>query len=274
MVEFLNRTIHENMLLESTPSSFHANHLDEELLDLLKTAGVKTVGIGVETGSQQMQRRLKKNLDLIKVKKVVDLIKSKGLLVHINFMVGFPHETMDQIKETLDLARELKAHSNQFLILVPYPGTEIYEQAKRDCILVHDDSSLDFFDPRKANALRSDEWTYEQLSDLIYDVNLELNFLNNPALSEEENRSGFLTYLDNLLLRIPGHVIALIILGYFEKKEETRRNWEERYTEALRSMEDREVNETFRKYLSLDHPIINDFNAYCETTHAQISHFG
>lgn len=272
MLDFLNSTIREQIPLESAPSSFHANHLDDELLDLLKTAGVKTIGIGVESGSQQQQKRLKKNLDLSNVKKIVGLIKSKGLLVHANFMVGFPHETMDQINETLDLARELKAHSNQFLILVPYPGTEIYEEAKRDHLLTFDESSLDLFEPRKTNFLHSDEWTYEQLAKLIYDVNIDLNFLNNPALSEGENQVWLLGFLENLLLRIPGHVIAIIMLGYMYKNQEKSGNWEKYYLEAVKNLRVEAVNETFIKYFSWQHPIIDDFNAYCVVNNIQIGH--
>jgi anaerobic magnesium-protoporphyrin IX monomethyl ester cyclase len=271
MLDFLDSVIREQITLESAPSSFHANHLDEKLLDLLKTAGVKTIGIGVESGSQQQQKRLKKNLDLSHVKKIVKLIKSKGLLVHINYMVGFPHETVVQIKETIDLARELKAHSNQFLILVPYPGTEIYEEAKRDLLLTFDESCLDSYEPRGTNFLRSDEWTYEQLAEMIYDANIDLNFLNNSALSEEENRNWFLGFLKNLLLRIPGHVIVLIVLGYLLKNQDKSGNWEMYYLEAIKNLGIEAVFETFHKYLSWKHPIIDEFNSYCEANNTPIT---
>ncbi len=270
MAEFLNSIIREQIVLEAAPSSFHANHLDDELLELLKKAGVKTIGIGVETGSQELQKRIKKNLDLERVTKIVRMIKSKGLRVHANYMVGFPHESMDQIEETLEFAKALKAHSNQFLVLVPYPGTELFEQAKKDQLLTIDESSLDSFEPRKANFLFSTEWTFERLSELIYDRNIDLNFLNNPDLEDGEYRDSFRGFLEDLLVRIPGHVIALIVLGHIYKKEKKIEKAEQFFLEAVKNLGTDNINETFHKYLFWPHPIIEEFNAYCEANGIQI----
>ena len=89
MMEFLHQVLENNIQLEPVPSSFHAHHLDEELIDYLKKAGIKIIGIAVETGSPEMQKRLRKNLDFEKVKQVVRIIKEKGLKVHINYLFGF-----------------------------------------------------------------------------------------------------------------------------------------------------------------------------------------
>jgi anaerobic magnesium-protoporphyrin IX monomethyl ester cyclase len=260
MIYFLEKVIQEKIVLDPAPSSFHVNHLDGDMIDMLKKAGVKTVGIGVETGSVEMQRLLKKNLNLDKVREIVSLIKTKGLRVHINYMVGFPGETRAQIEETLNLARELKAHSNQFLILVPYPGTEIFMEAKLGGLIAVDDSLLDNFDPRKSDFLFSDEWSYAQLSEIIYDANVELNFLSNPALADEDDLDSFLVFLENLVLRIPGHVVAMILAGYIYRKKGNSKKAAKYYEEARRNLGEDKVAETFAKYLEWDFPPIHDFN--------------
>ena len=66
--------------------------------------------IAVETGSPEMQKRINKNLNFDMVRKVVKMIKSHGVPVYICWMVGFPNETLDQINETFNFARELKAN--------------------------------------------------------------------------------------------------------------------------------------------------------------------
>jgi anaerobic magnesium-protoporphyrin IX monomethyl ester cyclase len=263
MLDFLDKVLENNIKLEPVPSSFHAHHIDEQLIDLLKKAGIKTFGIAVETGSPEMQKRLKKNLNFDKVRKVVELIKSKGLRVHVNFMFGFPNETMDQVNETLSVARSLNAHSNQFLILVPYPGTEVYEDAKRHNLLNFDESNLDNFEPRRSNFLLSDEWTAAQLEEIIYDANIELNFLNNPSLRIPDQIDEFLQFCEKLLLRIPGHIAAYLVVGYIYKQKGNMEMLEKNYMGAVESFNDKGINETFHRYLSWDNPLVNDFNNYC-----------
>jgi radical SAM superfamily enzyme YgiQ (UPF0313 family) len=270
MIEFLHKVVENNIEMEPVPSSFHVHHLDKELIDLLEKVGIKTVGIAVETGSHEMQKRVKKNLDFDKVKEVVRLVKSKGLRIHINYMFGFPNETMKQIKETLDMARELNAHSNQFLILVPYPGTEIFEEAKQDNLLNFDENDLDNFEPRRFNYLYSDEWTAAQLGEIIYDANIELNFLSNPSLNIPSQLDSFLEFCERLLLRIPGHIAAYLVVGYIYKQKDDKDNYEKHYQGAVESFKDKGTFETFYKYLSWDNPIVKDFNHFCRSKGIEI----
>jgi len=273
MLDFLQKVLANNIVLEAVPSSFHAHHLDEELIDLLKKAGIKIIGIAVETGSPEMQKRLKKNLDFNKVKEVVRWIKAGGLRVHINYMFGFPNETMEQVNETLAVARELNAHSSQFLILVPYPGTEVYEEAKRDNLLVLDGDNLDNFEPRRSNYLLSDEWTAAQLEEIIYDANIELNFLNNPSLNIPDQLEDFRDFCEKLLLRIPGHIAAAIAVGFIYKNKNDMANCEKFYNTAVESFKEKGTFETFFKYLAWDNPIVADFNRYCRSKNIDIRTF-
>ena len=264
IIEFLHKVLENDIKLEPVPSSFHAHHIDDEIIGLLKKAGIKTLGIAVETGSPAMQKQLKKNLDFDKVKEVVKIIKSHGLRVHINYMFGFPNETMDQVHETLSIARQLNAHSNQFLILVPYPRTEVYEEARKYNLLNFDENNLDNFEPRRSNFLLSDEWTAAQLEEIIYDANIELNFLNNPSLTTPDQIDEFLDFCEKLLLRIPGHIASYLVVGYIYKQKGDMENYRKNYDGAIESFKDWSVNETFYRYLSWDNPLVNDFNAYCK----------
>lgn len=263
MAEFLRRVIEEKLTLEARPTSFSVNHLDREILDLLKKAGVKIVGIAVESGSAEMQKRIRKNLDFDRVREVVRLIHSVGLRVHVNYLVGFPGETLDQVKETLNLARELRTYSSQFLILVPYPGTEAYREARQNNLLRFDERNLELFEPRRADFLYSDEWTSAQLEEMNYDANIELNFLNNPALEQEAHLDDFLAFLENLLVRLPGHVIAQVVAGYIYKKRSEAAKCASFYRRAAERLKDREIAETFDRYLAWGHPIIKDFRDFC-----------
>ncbi len=260
--EFLKRIISMKLPLKLTASNFSVKHLDREIIGLLAKAGMGEFGIAVESGSPEIQRRTNKNLDFNKIRKVVRIMKQNDLHVHICWMVGFPNETLKQIKSTFNFARELKAHSNQFLTVLPYPGTQLFNEAKSANLLVFKEDDLDKFNCRECDYLKSDEWNYEQLRDMIYDANIEMNFLNNPSLKTAKGKDSFLDYLEKLLLRLPDHVISHIIVGYLYKRKKNNFKCEKHYKSAIELLKNKDLHKTFNKYLSWNSPIIKDFNRF------------
>ena len=195
-----------------TASNFSVKHLDPMIIDALIGCGLKTFNVAVETGCPEMQKKINKRLDFDQVRHVVQMLKDRDVHVHLCWMLGFPGETRKQLDMTFALARELRAHSNQFLTVLPYPGTKLYEDAKRDGLL-NFDGNLDNFDCRGGDYVRSDEWTHEQLQGMIYDANIEINFINNPRLDDPAGRKVFKAYLLGLVKRLPEHVIAHLLLA-------------------------------------------------------------
>lgn len=262
--EFLTKMIDMGLVLDATASNFSVKDLDEEIIDLLAKTGVKRFGIAVETGSKEIQKQIKKNISFDKVREVVGIMKSKKLHVHICWMVGFPNETIKQINSTFDFARELRAHSNQFLSVLPYPGTKLFEEAKHNDLLVFPEDDLSKFDYRKCDYLKSDEWDYEQLQKMIYDANIEMNFLNNPSLETFEGKEYFLEDLKSLLKRLPEHIIAHIIVGYLYSQKNNFAERERHYNLSIDLFKNKTLYDTFNKYLLWDNPVIKDFNQYLE----------
>jgi len=72
----------------------------------------------------------------------VKTAKELGILVHGTFVLGLPGESAETIEETIRFARELDPYSIQVSLAAPYPGTELYEQAKREGWLVKEGSRL------------------------------------------------------------------------------------------------------------------------------------
>lgn len=270
IMQFLRRIIEIKLPIKLTASNFSVKRLDEEIVDLLVEAGFHSFGIAVETGSPEMQKKINKNLDFTHIRKMVGVIKSyKDVHLHINWMVGFPNETIEQINQTFDFARELEAHSNQFLAVLPYPGTQLFDEAKSANLLIFNDEDLDKFDCRKCDYLKSNEWNYEQLQGKIYDINIELNFLKNPLLKNEEGKKEYLKYLEGLLQKLPEHIIANIIAGYLYK-ESNAQKYKEYYEKVVGLLEDEALCRIFSKYLTGDHYILKDFNEYAQKTKKQL----
>jgi len=272
LVEFLERTINTSFDFKFSASNFSVKHLDEEIIDLvLKAYGPgQFVGVAVETGCPTMQKRIKKYLDFDKIKEVVRLMKSRKLHVHIHWMVGFPNETIKQIQQTFAFARELRAHSNQFLTVTPYPGTELFYEAKDADLLRIPAYDFDKYDNRRSEYLKSDEWDYKLLQEMVYDANIEINFLNHPQLDIPEEIDEFKTYLTELLKRLPDHIISRILVGYIYKKKGNMVECEKYYHYAFTLFKDERLYNTFYKYLSWDYDSIRDFNHYLDVNHLEI----
>ncbi len=240
---------------------FSVKHLNETVLDLLKAAHVERICFAVETGSPEVQKSIRKNLDLDQVRKVMTMIKARKLYTQICWMIGFPHETLEQVKQTLRLVKELRAEHNMFSLVVPYPGTAMFESANKDGLLSFADDSLDNYDRRKGGLVRSEQWTQAGLQNMAYEVNIDVNFLNNSYLDSEEGRAHFLFELEGLTARLPDHVIVKIVLGhlYGLKKDEPKRS--ACYAAAANLLRREDLRDVFGKYFEWDHPLIKEFHA-------------
>lgn len=262
MEEFLNRMIDENLIMKMYASNFNIKHLDEEVIALLEKAGVRQLGIAVETASPEMQKFIRKNLNMDRVRKIVKILQKRKFHIHICWMVGFPNESIDQINDTFDLVREFRGNTNSFSIVLPYPGTRLFEDTKAMGALANPDNYLDKFDNRSCDHIKSNEWDYEMLQEMIYDINIEVNFLNNRAMDTEDGREYFHEYLCTFLKRMPDHVIGHIIVGYLYRLKNDKKTGAEHYERAMELLKEPVLKSTFTKYLSWDQMIITDFNEY------------
>lgn len=259
IVELLSRLIELGSPIKFTVSNFSVKHLDNEIIDLFLKAGITGFTLAIETGSLEIQKKVGKNIDLDKAVKIAKEIQSRGAQIHLCWMVGFPHETISQINETFNFARKMRAESNQFLTVVPYPGTELFEKAKNDDLLFFTDNYLDRYDMRRCDYIKSDEWNYKQLQDMIYDVNIELNFLNTPLLETTAGKKAMISQMKNLIIRLPDHVIAHIVLGFLLKHESQFTESKQHYDTAIRLLENKKLSDVFSKYINVNNSIMNDF---------------
>lgn len=85
-----------------------ADHLTAGIVRQLKRTGCTYVGIGVETGVQEMQKTLRKHLDLKQVENAVAWLAGEGIFTKCYFMLGFPGETLDEMARTINFAVRLK----------------------------------------------------------------------------------------------------------------------------------------------------------------------
>jgi len=107
----------------------------------LRAAGCHTVYIGAESGSQRILNIMKKGILVDDIVKSVGILKKEGLGVILSFVIGTPSETRQEIDETIDLACRLDPDLAQFTVCTPYPGTPLFDEARRNGWLVSEEWS-------------------------------------------------------------------------------------------------------------------------------------
>jgi len=113
--------------------------VSEEMLSAMKRSGCYRVSLGAESGSQRILDTIGKGIRVQQIRDAVKLSKKAGLETIVFFMVGNPGETSEDVRMTIDLARELSPDFVQVTVAVPYPGTRLYETIKKNGRFIVDD---------------------------------------------------------------------------------------------------------------------------------------
>lgn len=103
----------------------------EKIAEFIKCGGTR-IYVGVESGSQQILDRVKKNLKIEEIKRRTKWLNDAGIPWSAFFVVGFPFETLEDLKKTKELICEIKPSFVSLNRFTPYPGTEIYNEYYAD----------------------------------------------------------------------------------------------------------------------------------------------
>ncbi|MFD3158851.1 B12-binding domain-containing radical SAM protein (plasmid) [Haloimpatiens sp. FM7330] len=119
--------------------------LDEEMIKKMKESGCESIYLGIETGSERMQKIINKNLNLSDVKSKIKILNKYKIEVTASFIYGFPGETIDNVRETLrliDILRKEGVKHTQLHLLGILPGTELYEKLKDKLVFSNNISDI------------------------------------------------------------------------------------------------------------------------------------
>ena len=105
------------------------NAITRRMIKKMKEAGCKKVSFGLESGSQVILDKMRKNSTLEMGRNAVKIVNQEGLNVHASFMIGNIGETRKTVDQTIRFARSLDLDNATFFITTPYPGTDLYNIA-------------------------------------------------------------------------------------------------------------------------------------------------
>ena len=107
---------------------------------LMKKAGFRFILYGLESANQKTLDFVNKNEKTSSALKTLIMAKKAKLEPHVTVMIGYPHENLKESQKTLNLARYIfqnnLADSLQATILIPYPGTPLFNYCQKNNLLL------------------------------------------------------------------------------------------------------------------------------------------
>jgi radical SAM superfamily enzyme YgiQ (UPF0313 family) len=104
-----------------------AEHVNPELLKLMKAAGCWMISLGIESGDEQLLKQHRQNVDLQLLAQTIRAIKKAGIRVKGLLMMGLPGESEDTIKNSMDYVFSLPIDDFNLAKFTPFPGSPLYE---------------------------------------------------------------------------------------------------------------------------------------------------
>jgi radical SAM superfamily enzyme YgiQ (UPF0313 family) len=115
--------------------------VQDHVLEKLKAAGFRWLGLGIESGSQHVRDGVEKGrFGEPEIVNTVKKIQAHGIHVAANYIFGLPDDTLDSMQATLDLALTLNTEWANFYCAMAYPGSPLYAQAKEKGWSLPDDA--------------------------------------------------------------------------------------------------------------------------------------
>ena len=105
-------------------------NLDYDTIKSFKDNGLRLFLVGYESGNDETLTRIKKGVTTEEMRRFTRDCHKAGVIIHGTFILGLPVETRETIEQTVRFAQELDVFSMQVSLAAPYPGTELYEQAR------------------------------------------------------------------------------------------------------------------------------------------------
>lgn len=144
--DIANRLIEENMNIKWCCET-RLDCLDTDIIDLMKESGLRSINVGIESYSKDiLEKASRKAIDSRYQEEIIDYCENNGIKISAFYILGFPDDTIESVKKTIDYARKLNTTIAQFTILTPYPGTNYFEKVK-DHIMTDDFTRFDAYTP-------------------------------------------------------------------------------------------------------------------------------
>jgi radical SAM superfamily enzyme YgiQ (UPF0313 family) len=109
-------------------SCYARANMSYEVLAIMKRAGCRNLHVGFESADPEVLKRIKKGLSVERMTRFAEDAKRAGLRIHGDFAIGFPGETPEGARRTIEWACRMNPHTAQFQLMIPFPGTPYHAE--------------------------------------------------------------------------------------------------------------------------------------------------
>lgn len=213
------------------PNGLSVAFMDEEMIRLMRDAGMDTVDLAIESGSPfVLNKIINKPLRLDMVKPVVQNLRKYGFWIHGFFVSGLPGERDEHREETVNFIKEVGLDWSGFSVAVPTRGSRLF----KICIdngYISKDIEIGEVDVNKIS-INTPEYSSDYIKDKTYLMNLDVNFVNNYRMKNGDYEIAANAFKD-VLNRYDNHAFAHYYLSKalhaLNKKTEAKKAMDKYY---------------------------------------------
>ncbi|MEM1542497.1 MAG: radical SAM protein [Candidatus Bathyarchaeia archaeon] len=134
--ELMRRKLDIKWMCES-----RVDEVNRELLEKMKRAGCRRIHFGVETGDPSILKIAKPGVKIETIKKTFKITREIGIPRQAHIILGWPDDDYGTLDNTRKLILKIEPEAINLNFLTPYPGTKMYEIAKKNSLILTRDWS-------------------------------------------------------------------------------------------------------------------------------------
>lgn len=208
LVELIKKYGLDKENLFSLPNGLSVAVMTEETIDNIYAMGIDFFRVAIESGSDYTQKNIIfKNVDLQKARKIIDHIRTTGLPIETNFILGFPGETRQLMQETVDYIDTIDVDWVHLFAALPLPGTRLFHQFAEMGMIDPENFDWDMSRYPLRN-FDTPEISANDLAQLVYDTNIYTNFLRNKNIRHGRYQRAINSFNEMVLTKYPFHIPA------------------------------------------------------------------
>jgi radical SAM superfamily enzyme YgiQ (UPF0313 family) len=128
VIEFCDKIVYQNLVfLWST--SIRVDLITHEIASKMRLAGCYNVSIGIESANNEVLKLMNKHNTKEKIYAGIQILRSEGIDVMGQFMIGNPGDTLETIKESIEFAKTSNLTGVEFYTALPYKDSLLYDFA-------------------------------------------------------------------------------------------------------------------------------------------------
>lgn len=193
------------------PNGLSVAFMDEEMIMLMRKAGMDTVNLAIESGSPRvLYDIIHKPLRLEMVKPVVDILRKYKFWIHGFFVTGIPGETDEDRDMTVKFIKDVGLDWSGFSLLMPTMGSELFNICKENGYITGS-TKIGELDYNKY-IINTPDYTADHVIKKAYLMNLDVNFVNNWRMKHGDYKIASDAFRD-VIKRYKNHAFAYYYLS-------------------------------------------------------------